>query len=786
MSGVIFDPLLGQLRTSDSSAGTTSPLTTKGDIYGFSTVNARIPVGADGTILTADSTQTLGVKWNAVSGTGTVTSVTSATADATVANTTTTPVITVVSAPKLTTARTIGTITGDATSTGSPFDGTATNTNTLTLATVNSNVGSFTYGSFTVNGKGLITAAASGATPEVPLTFSTGLTRSVNTITVNTSQNISILSNLASNGLIKTSGGTGALSVATAGTDYQAPITLTTTGTSGAATFTSNTLNIPQYTGGGGSGTVNTGTLNALAYYASAGTAVSSTTNAVIAASGATLHMGTAGTIGGTLILDGVTSGSVTLKTVSVAGSNTMTLPAATDTFVGKATTDTLTNKTFDTAGTGNVLQINGTGITAITGTGSVVLAASPTLTGSPIAPTQTPADNSTKIATTAYVDNAVLGQNFKEAVGAATTTNLIGIYLNGSSGVGATFTYTATGVDVLDGVSLTLGMRVLLKNQTTDFQNGIYTVTTAGALGVAGILTRATDANQSGEWRTGDSTFVTAGTTQSATTWAYTGIDSPTMGSTSLTFAQTAGQGSFTAGSGISITGNSIALITPVTVALGGTNVTSASITAFNNITGYTASGATGTTSTNLVFSTSPTLITPSLGTPSALVGTNISGTGSSFTSGITQALASATTTVNVSSATAPSSGQVLTATSSTAATWQPASASLLPWTVVTGTSQSAAINNGYFTNNAGLVTVTLPTTIAVGQTVSVAGLGAGGWKIAQSASQLIHFGSSATTTGTGGSLASVNQYDAVTLVCSVANTIFHVINSQGNVTII
>jgi hypothetical protein len=194
---------------------------------------------------------------------------------------------------------------------------------------------------------------------------------------------------------------------------------------------------------------------------------------------------------------------------------------------------------------------------------------ASPTLTGTPAAPTATPADNSTKIATTAYVDNAVLGQNFKEAVGAATTANLVGVYLNGASGVGATFTYTATGVDVIDGVTLTTNMRVLVKNQSTDFQNGIYTVSTAGALGVAGILTRALDADQTNEWKTGDSVFATAGTTQSTTTWAYTGIDSPTMGSTSITFAQTAGQGSFSSGNGITITGNSIAINTAVTVDL-------------------------------------------------------------------------------------------------------------------------------------------------------------------------------------------------------------------------
>jgi hypothetical protein len=80
--------------------------------------------------------------------------------------------------------------------------------------------------------------------------------------------------------------------------------------------------------------------------------------------------------------------------------------------------------------------------------------------------------------------------------------------------------------------------------------------------------------------------------------------------------------------------------------------------------------SDETGTGS--LVFATSPTLVTPNVGTPTTLVGTNITGTGVGFTSGITQAIASATTTVNVSSATAPISGQVLTATSSTAATWQ------------------------------------------------------------------------------------------------------------------
>lgn len=106
------------------------------------------------------------------------------------------------------------------------------------------------------------------------------------------------------------------------------------------------------------------------------------------------------------------------------------------------------------------------------------------------------------------------------------------------------------------------------------------------------------------------------------------------------------------------------------------------------------------------------------------------------------------------------------------------------LPQTVVSGTSQSAAVNNGYITNNAGLCTVTLPSTATVGQLVQVSGQGAGGWKIAQNASQLIIFNSNVTTTGTGGSLASTLTNDNVILMCTVSNTTWLVISSQGNIT--
>ncbi len=112
-------------------------------------------------------------------------------------------------------------------------------------------------------------------------------------------------------------------------------------------------------------------------------------------------------------------------------------------------------------------------------------------------------------------------------------------------------------------------------------------------------------------------------------------------------------------------------------------------------------------------------------------------------------------------------------------------ASASGMTWNEVTGTTQAADVDNGYIANNAALVTVTLPTTAAVGSVVRIAGKGAGGWKLAQNASENIRFGSTITTTGTGGYLESTDDFDAVEVLCIVADTNWVVVSSIGNITI-
>lgn len=181
-------------------------------------------------------------------------------------------------------------------------------------------------------------------------------------------------------------------------------------------------------------------------------------------------------------------------------------------------------------------------------------------LTGTKVINLGTPSAD-TDAATKAYVDALVAGLSWKDEVRVATTAN------------GALATAFANG-SVVDGVTLATGNRILLKNQTAQAENGIYTVNATGA------PTRVTDADSSAEL-VNAAVFVAEGT-QADTAWVQTANAPLTVGTTALTFAQfgaggsaiTAGNGlvgtstfDVGAGTGISVAADSVAIDTAVVV---------------------------------------------------------------------------------------------------------------------------------------------------------------------------------------------------------------------------
>ena len=169
---------------------------------------------------------------------------------------------------------------------------------------------------------------------------------------------------------------------------------------------------------------------------------------------------------------------------------------------------------------------------------------------------------------------------------------------------------------------------------------------------------------------------------------------------------------------------------------------------------------------------------------------GNNISTTGAGSTvtvdvTGTTQyAVQVGDATGSLDSLPLGSSGEVLTSNGAGAnPTWQAAG---ITWQVDATAATTMVAANGYIANNGTQTVLTLPATASVGDTFRVTGMNtATGWQIAQNAGQTIHFGAQDTTTGVTGYLESTAIYDAVELVCNVADTDFIVISSIGNITV-
>ena len=167
---------------------------------------------------------------------------------------------------------------------------------------------------------------------------------------------------------------------------------------------------------------------------------------------------------------------------------------------------------------------------------------------------------SSLQVATKAYVDNVASKINFHQAVVAATTTNLAGVYNNGTSGVGATITKDSNGeIGTIDGASVIVGDRILLRVQTDNKENGIYTVTAVGGVSVPWVITRATDSDNSpvGEMSAGDFCFVTSGTANKGSAFINNSTADPiVIGTSSITYVQFSAAESLTPGAGLTKTG--------------------------------------------------------------------------------------------------------------------------------------------------------------------------------------------------------------------------------------
>ena len=164
---------------------------------------------------------------------------------------------------------------------------------------------------------------------------------------------------------------------------------------------------------------------------------------------------------------------------------------------------------------------------------------------------------DSQSLANKAYVDQVAQGLDTKPSCRVGTTADLSATYNNGSSGVGATLTASSNGAIVIDGVSLSVNDRVLVKNQTTASENGIYVVSTQGDGSTAFVLTRATPEDQPSELSGGAFVFVEEGTANADNGYVFTHTGAPTFGTTALDVAQFSGAGQIDAGAALSKTGN-------------------------------------------------------------------------------------------------------------------------------------------------------------------------------------------------------------------------------------
>lgn len=241
---------------------------------------------------------------------------------------------------------------------------------------------------------------------------------------------------------------------------------------------------------------------------------------------------------------------NVTVQATSPGAARTYTMGDAggNDSFAYLAATQTISNKTL-----GSNLAAGGFKITGL---------GTPTASGDAV--------------TKSYADGLIVGLDIHAACQAATAAALpANTYSSGPQ----TLTATGNGVLTVDGYTVLLGDRILVKNEATGSHNGIYTVTTLGTGGVPYVLTRATDYNSTALIDVTTFTFIQNGSVNGGQGYVSTTGSSAVLDTTALTFSQFSGGQVYTQGNGITIASNVItAVADEVTlhVAVGGIQIKS------------------------------------------------------------------------------------------------------------------------------------------------------------------------------------------------------------------
>ena len=271
--------------------------------------------------------------------------------------------------------------------------------------------------------------------------------------------------------------------------------------------------------------------------------------NASLTNSAVTIN-GSPVSLGGSITVTATATNALTIGTgltgTSYNGSSAVTIGI--DSTVATLTgTQTLTNKTISGASNTltNIANASLTNSSVTVGTTAIALGASSLTLGglTSVAVTQDPIA-ALDLATKQYVDALAQGLDPKASCVAATTANI-----------------TLSGTQTVDGVALIAGDRCLVKDQTLSQDNGIYLV-------AAGAWTRATVMDTWAEVP-GAFTFIEQGTLYADTGWVCTSNAGGTLGTTPITWVQFAGVGSYTAGTGLTLTGTQFSITnTAVTAA--------------------------------------------------------------------------------------------------------------------------------------------------------------------------------------------------------------------------